>query len=252
MTFISNSKKFIFVHPHKCAGTSIERALSKTLQWNDIILGSTQYGEQIQAHFKRKFNLSKHSCVADIQKVVGNDIWDSYFSFSVVRHPFDRMVSLYEYLQKIKNRGNFISHLKLKTKIFFVYNKRFPWIAKHPIIEKKGIHKWPEIRILEKSRNFSEFLVNILPTNAPGIIPQYDFLIDQNQSKVAVDYVCKLENLENDWEYICEKLNISYRLPHSNKSKKNRKSWQEYYTVDDINLMLEKYKVDLDMFDYSI
>lgn len=252
MTFISNSKQFIFIHPHKCAGSSIEMALSKTLQWNDLILGSSDYGEQLEAVFRKKFHLSKHSCAADIEDVVGNDIWHSYFTFSVVRHPLDRMVSLYEYLKKMKGKESFINDTKLRAKIFLAQNKQFPIISKHPSLQKNGIFKWPGIIALMKSRNFSEFLANISQTNAPGIRSQFDFLLNQEKSKITVDYVCKFENLQVDWQYICQKLNISYRLPHANKSRRSHKNWRDYYTLDDLNFMVEKYKMDLETFDYSV
>jgi len=45
---LSNSKKYIFVHIPKCAGTSITRAIAPSCEWNDIILGSTEFGNEIQ------------------------------------------------------------------------------------------------------------------------------------------------------------------------------------------------------------
>ncbi len=253
MTFISNSKKFIFIHPHKCAGTSIEIALSETLQWNDIILGgSNNYGKNFQHIYQKKFNLHKHSSAADIQKVVGDNVWDSYFTFSVVRHPLDRMISLYTYFKRIKSEYSIIDDLKLKTKIFLLQNKQFPFISKHPSIQKQGIHRWPGMRAFVESRNFSEFLVNVTNTNDPGIKPQFDVLLNKDKSKIEVDYICKFEDLENNWQYICKKLNISSNLPHANKSRQSKKSWREYYTLDDINFMVEKYKIDLETFNYSV
>ena len=45
---ISNSHKFIFVHVMKTAGTSVSAALDPWLRWNDIAIGGTRFGEQIQ------------------------------------------------------------------------------------------------------------------------------------------------------------------------------------------------------------
>ncbi|MGK7958799.1 MAG: sulfotransferase family 2 domain-containing protein [Crocosphaera sp.] len=252
MTFISNSKKFIFVHPHKCAGTSIENALSRTLQWNDIILGSTPYGTKIETAYFEKFNLRKHSMASEIKEVIGEDTWNSYFTFSVVRHPFDRMVSLYKYLQKIKGKDSFIKNIQLKTKIYLYRNKQISFLNQHPLIQKDGIHKWPAIAALTESKNFSEFIVAVTKTNSSAAKPQYYGLSDRNHSQVLVNYVAKVETLEEDWQYICDQLKISQKLPHVNKSRKNNKNWRDYYTAEDIKFMIETYQVDLDQFNYSV
>ncbi|ACK73910.1 hypothetical protein PCC7424_5861 (plasmid) [Gloeothece citriformis PCC 7424] len=252
MTFISNSKKFIFVHLHKCAGSSIEVALSDTIQWNDIILGSTQYGEKIQTVYREKFNLYKHSSAADIEKVVGDNIWNSYFTFSIVRHPLDRMVSLYTFLQKLKIQYGFIDNLKLKTKIFLLQNKKFPITLKDLSIQKEGMTLRTEMWALLESRNFSQFIFNIINTNSPSIKSQFESLLNKDKTKIGVDYIGKFENIENDWQYICKKLNITIDLPHVNKSREHQKNWRNYYTLDDINFMVEKYKVDLEAFNYSV
>ena len=39
--FLSNSRKFIFIHITKAAGTSITHALEKSMGWNDLVIGST-------------------------------------------------------------------------------------------------------------------------------------------------------------------------------------------------------------------
>ena len=99
MTFICNSKKFIFIHLHKCGGTSVERSLDDIMQWNDIMLGSTKYGESVQSQYNDKFGIFKHSSALKTKDLVGDEIWDQYFTFSVVRHPIDRIVSYYSYLK---------------------------------------------------------------------------------------------------------------------------------------------------------
>ena len=254
MTVISNSKKFIFVHPHKCAGTSIEIALENLLQWNDIILGSSNYGEKINNIYSQKFGIYKHSSADKIRKVVGEDIWHSYFTFSIVRHPLDRMVSLYEFLKKFQGNSR-ISEMKRKTKLFLFKNKHNTLFSKIKSIQKiqeSDIHRFPGVVALLDSNNFSEFIVSVCNSNEPAAIPQFEVLSDKNKSDIAVDYVGKFENIQYDWEDICQRIGISITLPHKNQSSRTYKDWRKYYTLDDINFMVDRYKIDMNVFDYSV
>ena len=222
MTFISNSKKFIFIHPLKCAGTSVEIALSETLQWNDLVLGSTNYGDRFQQVYRSKFSLYKHSSASEVETVVGDRVWNDYFTFSVVRHPCDRMASFYTYLKYMKS------------------------------LNRPAIEKWAAIKALNKSSNFSEFLVNVSTSGGIGVVPQFDFLLNKQKSKIDLDYVGKFENLASDWQYICHQLKINIPLPHANKSRTQKQKWEDYYSDDDLEFMAQRYKVDFDMFNYSI
>lgn len=105
---ISESKNFIFIHLEKCGGTSIEVALEPFLSWDDIIMGSTEFGTAVQvAHVKRSAKygrygeiLTKHSTAYDIQKYLGEK-YNTMYKFATVRNPIDLMTSLYFYSKKI-------------------------------------------------------------------------------------------------------------------------------------------------------
>lgn len=97
---ISNSKQYIFVHIHKCAGTSVTKALAEHLTWNDLQLGTTEIGDALNDPYEKQFGLCKHSTGRAIRQVVGNALWDAYFTFAVVRNPFSRLLSLYTFVRK--------------------------------------------------------------------------------------------------------------------------------------------------------
>src|ERR671918_1169665 len=61
MTIVCRSRKFIFVHLHKCGGTSVEQAFAPHARWNDLVIGSTFWGELLQPLYKRRYGLTKHS-----------------------------------------------------------------------------------------------------------------------------------------------------------------------------------------------
>ena len=105
---ISNSKNFIFIHLEKCGGTSIEVALEPHLSIEDIILGSTKFGEEVQNAYVRRFGMNtvdknwvwKHSNADNIKKHLGDEIYNSMYKFATVRNPIQIVKSLYFYSKK--------------------------------------------------------------------------------------------------------------------------------------------------------
>ena len=63
---ISPNRQFVFIHLHKCAGTSIEMALAGALGINDIVVGSTPDGERLQGFFGDVLGLRKHASAAQV------------------------------------------------------------------------------------------------------------------------------------------------------------------------------------------
>lgn len=249
MTLISNSKQYIFVHLYKCAGTSIEKALENSLEWNDILLGSTSYGEEIQVIYRKKFSLTKHSNAQTIRNVVGNEVWNKYYKFSFVRHPLDRMISLYEYFKTYYFRG--YRGLATRSAFFLMrLNLLPPQISK--IATVKLPFKWPGVQAAMTSANFSEFIRSEHLESAPAAFPQFNQLSAEGSGELIVDYVGKVETIDEDWQHISESLNINSSLPSSNRSLRKYKDWRSYYTLEDINFMVEKYKIDLEAFGYTV
>ena len=100
MTILSNSHDFVFVHLHKCGGSSVEIAYQPHAKWNDIVLGSTDTGERLQHIYRKLHGLHKHSTAAEIQDVVG-PFWNEAWTFSLIRHPVSIMESFYRWIHKL-------------------------------------------------------------------------------------------------------------------------------------------------------
>lgn len=107
--------------------------------------------------------------------------------------------------------------------------------------------------------------------------PQSNYLYTENDD-LLVDFVGKFENLQDDFDYVCEKIGIpKTQVPHVNESKDNNaiftlnpkalirniyydikkknipgfKRYQDYYDQESIDLVAELYKRDIELFKYD-
>ena len=83
---ISFNKKLIFVHINKTPATSIQKALSN--------YGVKKLEENNKIETELTYKQSQHFNTIEYRKYLGED-YDNYYKFSVVRNPFDRVVSYY-------------------------------------------------------------------------------------------------------------------------------------------------------------
>ena len=67
--------------------------------------------------------------------------------------------------------------------------------------------------------------------------------------KCLVAFIGKIENIEKDFEKICERIKIKAEIPHVNKSE--HKNYREYYNEETKNLIAKHFAEDIEMFDYS-
>ena len=78
---------------------------------------------------------------------------------------------------------------------------------------------------------------------------QHIFIYDDDD-KLLVDFVGKLENIESDWKIVADRIGVSDKLPHINKSKQN-KHYTEYYTTELRDLIARRYEKDIELFGYK-
>lgn len=136
---------------------------------------------------------------------------ENYFKFAVVRNPFSWVVSWYFYRKKIKNKNNTRG---------IAFNE---WLS---------------------NRNSSAY-------NISGIgltFSQHDMLSYNNN--IELDYVAKFENLQQDFNTICDKIGIErQQLPHKNKTE--HKHYTEYYDEETKQIVMERFAKDIECFGYK-
>lgn len=143
-----------------------------------------------------------------------------YFKFTFVRNPFSRLVSIYNYsVQEI--------------------GKNQQWIKSNTPL----------------NLSFKDFCLN-LDFNLKNYCYRFhdtdlSFYIFDDNNKVTVDFIGKIENFQSDFDYVCDILNKpKSKLPHIFRSTIN-KHYTEYYDEDTYNIVFKKYKQDIEYFGYK-
>ena len=137
--------------------------------------------------------------------------------FTVVRNPWSRMYSFYNYFKNVETRSD-------------VYGS---------------------------DMSFKDWLISALGGKIAepwgGFGSQIDFI--SCNGKVQVDHILKFENLESDFNKLCKKLLISKELPHYNGPFKTSnvasRNYTKYYDEDSINLVAKVFEKDIKYFGYT-
>ncbi len=236
---ISHRKQFIFTKTVKTAGTSVESYFEQYCM---------PHGEWQETHAREEYvseagiigyrgpdasgsTWYNHMSAQSIRDLIGRDIWDRYYKFTVVRNPFDKLISgffmferekqKYSCTQRLKafakgllGRGNPIDRINGKTEI-----ERFrSWIAK-----------------------------------GGSIIDRDKYLID---GKICVDYIINFDNLHEGMQHVCDLLSMPFepsRIPELKKGiRLNKIPIIEYYDKETEELVRKTYSFEIEKFGYNI
>ena len=132
---------------------------------------------------------------------------DSLFKFTIVRNPFDRLVSCYKNKVLDENRFKFL--------------------------------------FIKKNTPFNKFCKIIF--RIPDFLSDVHFMSQSYiLANKKVDYTGRFENLKKDFEPIRKKFKLD-TLPHINKSQNKKNEWRDFYTLQTANLIYKRYKKDFDL-----
>jgi hypothetical protein len=92
---ISFQKGFLFVHIPKTGGNSIQTVLRDYSEDEIVAKNPRQDGVERFAVRNPKYELKKHSALAEYRDAMGNEQFSKLYKFTVIRNPWDRMVSFY-------------------------------------------------------------------------------------------------------------------------------------------------------------
>lgn len=210
---ISHGRSYIFVHIPKTGGTSLALALEAKAMKDDILIGDTPKAQRRRKRVKdlqTSGRLWKHSKLVDIYGAVDQTQIEQYFVFTLVRNPWDRMVSYYHWL-----RGQGFDH--------------------------------PAVHLAQAS-DFTTFL-NDAGTRASLRHDGAARYVSDRNGVDRCNLYLRLEHLNADMARLEDGIGVLFPVPpHENKS--TRGAYQGYYSDADQALVGELFAEDVERFGY--
>ncbi len=202
---ILHGYKCIFIHIPKTGGNSIMASLNT--------LPKRKAAEEFPP-----VKYPKHATAVEVKGVVGDPMWEEYFSFAFVRNPWDLMVSSYGW-----------------------------WLQK--------AHKWEKfhlnVREIEQMGSFAAFMHSRygrrMLNRSEGSI--FDWISEDG--KIIVDFVGRFECLQEDWDKVCEQIGAPRsQLAHMNRTER-KASYREYYSAETRQIVADRFHKTIEMFGYE-
>lgn len=210
----SRGRKFIFVHIPKTGGTALTLALEDRAKKDDILIGDTPKARARRGRLhgvKSAGRLWKHSTLADIAGLATDAEIESFFTVTLVRNPWDRVVSYYHWLRD----QNFA----------------------HPAVG------------LAKTHNFSGFLNHGQTQTALRLWP-YSAYMRNGLGQERASLFARLEHLDHDLAafeaHLGFRLNPLSRVNTSDRAR----DWRGFYSDADADLVADISADDIARFGY--
>lgn len=176
-----------FIHINKTGGSSIEAALSLAF---------------------------RHKTALELQAEMGERRWGRCYRFTIVRNPWDKVVSQYHH----RKRNDHITRTGASVPDF---------------------NRWVTLTYGEQDPAFYN--------NPKMFMPQRDWMCDQ-QGEVLVDFVGRFETLEQDFHTVCRTIGRTATLPHLKQS--SRSDFRPLYDDESAAIIGDWFAADVTSFDY--
>jgi Sulfotransferase family len=212
---ISHARQFIFVHIPKTGGTALSLALEARAARDDILIGDTPKARARKGRLhgvQAAGRLWKHSTLADIAGLLTDAQIADYFTLTLVRNPWDRMVSYWHWL-----RGQTFAH---------------PAVA------------------LAKAHDFGGFLNHEHTRSTIADHPYGRYMHDRHGTERATLFA-RIEALDDDLDPFQAHLGFRL-LPLSRANTTDRmRDWRPYYADADAAVVADICAADIARFGYS-
>lgn len=167
---------------------------------------------------------SGHESIFEFKYMLPPEVFSSYFKFGFVRNPWDRLVSAYHFLVQMKEDHK-------------LYKYDAGWV--------RTLRQFASLNDFVKSFAFSVAL------HQGDHFPSQVSLLFDESGNLAVDFVGRFENLDQDWRYVCQRIGVeeNTELPRCNTSK--HEHYSVYYDAEAREIVGRAYEADLRAFSYT-
>ena len=205
---ISDSHEFIFVRVRKTASQAMWAQLKPyVLPRPDSRWDHLKSRARLEWNY-RKYRFRAHDGILAAKRRMPAERFERYFKFAIVRNPWARLVSEYEFIL------------------------RYPDHGRHDRVRRLG--------------GFEKFVDMQIPRRDAY---QLDVLCDR-RGRMLMDFIGRLEALDDDWRTICERIDIPYQpLPKKNVGK--RRPYTDYYTPGLRDRVARHWAREIETFGYA-
>lgn len=217
---LSHEKKFVFIHIFKTAGTSVVKVLRPHCRWIDRVVHSRGRTKKAIMLGNRILGLQHNG----MRHITG------YHKFATAAEIREKM-----------GEERFADYFTFS----FVRNP-FDW-AVSGYFHLKRLEGHP-LHAAARDLAFPDFIAYQIAQQPRR---QLDCLADENE-RLMVDFVGRLENLENDLAQICHRVQIPFEgAPHENASPGRKRDFREHYDQRSRRMVEDYFAADLDRFGYA-
>lgn len=205
---ISPGRGYIFVHVPKTGGTSVALALEARAMKDDILIGDTPKARRRRARvagLSARGRLWKHSRLSDLDGLMTTDEIRALRVVTVVRNPWDRMVSYYHWL-----RRQTFDH---------------PAVARASAMPFGAFMRHPGTQEEIRSDQIDDYLRLV-----DGTVPQATIL--------------RQDMLARDLAEFAAEIGITVELPLENRSERPR-DWRGLYDDETAGIVARAYRDDI-------
>jgi sulfotransferase famil protein len=211
---ISRGRRYVFVHIPKTGGTALATALETRAMADDILIGDTPKALRRKKRVKditTAGRLWKHSRLADAEGLISRHEMQDLFTFTLVRNPWDRLVSYYHWL-----RGQDFEH--------------------------------PAVSLAQRV-GFSTFLNDEATQQAIRQAPYGSYMCD-GAGQEHCDLFIRLEHLGEDLAALKNHLGFDFDMPVVNASSRDA-DYRASYSDADAALVSQLAAEDIARFNYG-
>ena len=213
---LSHRYNFLFVHIAKTGGTSVRAALNK-LRWRDpyyAMLFVCHKFSHLTGH-KLGTKFPRHSKIIAAKEMLPEEFFQQLYKFAFVRNPWDLQVSSFHHIRRER-----------------------PAVM-NGIDDFNEFMRWK----FNPERPYQYHIDTSLQW-------QTDYLVDLH-GNLQTDFIGHTEQLQDDFDQVCEKIGIApIQLPHKRVAKDRKKDYRSYYDDDTAELVAQHFARDIDMLGY--